>query len=276
MNAKTSLCHPLRIDAVTAPGGGQIGMTLCPGKVKPRSVSGPWARDLIADIDAIRAWGAGAVVTLMESHELEAVGVAGLGERVEEAGIEWHHLPIRDVDVPDRAFEDLWLYAGHRLRRRLSAGGSPRAAAFCCIAWAGWGAPARSPCGSWPSSACRRTTRWPRCAGRGRTRRKRLRRSAIRWRRVRFGTMPGSTARSARSPPAWAAARALIAHAPWLRTARAGSARRRSPSASTPRLSRRAFRMRLRRRQPRRRQRLHRLDRGPALRRRPRIGRSAS
>lgn len=33
MTAKqTSLSHPLTIDAVALPGGGQIGMTFCPGK----------------------------------------------------------------------------------------------------------------------------------------------------------------------------------------------------------------------------------------------------
>jgi hypothetical protein len=29
--------------------------------------------------------------------------------------MEWHHLPIRDVDVPDEQFEARWIYAGLRL-----------------------------------------------------------------------------------------------------------------------------------------------------------------
>ena len=56
--AKTSASHPLRIDAVTAPGGGLIGMTFCPGKKQVSAVSGTWDRDLGADLDLIREWGA--------------------------------------------------------------------------------------------------------------------------------------------------------------------------------------------------------------------------
>ncbi len=62
--ARTSLSHPLRIDAVAAPGGGWIGMTFYPGKVQPDGFTGPWHRDLA--LDAIRDWGAAAVVTLVE------------------------------------------------------------------------------------------------------------------------------------------------------------------------------------------------------------------
>jgi ADP-ribosyl-[dinitrogen reductase] hydrolase len=37
-------------------------------------------------------------------------------------GIEWHHLPIRDVDVPDDEFEDQWKTSGPRLRSLLLEG----------------------------------------------------------------------------------------------------------------------------------------------------------
>ncbi len=56
-DACTSLFHPLRIDAVAAPGGGLIGMTPCPGKVQPDGSTGPWRRDLALDLDAIGDWG---------------------------------------------------------------------------------------------------------------------------------------------------------------------------------------------------------------------------
>src|SRR5512133_3212363 len=52
-----------------------------------------------------------------------ALGVAGLGEAVEALGLDWFHLPVADVDVPDSRFEDHWVLAGLRLRRRLAAGG---------------------------------------------------------------------------------------------------------------------------------------------------------
>ena len=119
---KTSQSHPLRIDSVTPRDlGGVIGMTFCPGK-KPRGAySGDWDRDLLADLEAIKAFGAKALVTLMESNEMAAVGVPAtqLGSKAVEFGLEWHHLPIKDVNVPDDRFEDLWTYSGLRLRALL-------------------------------------------------------------------------------------------------------------------------------------------------------------
>ena len=50
---KTSSSHPLRIDAVEAPGGGLIGMTFCPGKKQDDALSGPWDRDLRLDVISI-------------------------------------------------------------------------------------------------------------------------------------------------------------------------------------------------------------------------------
>ncbi len=67
---KTSISHPLRIDEVKAPSGvGIIGMTLCPGKKIVSAISGVWDRDLAIDLQAIQAWGAQALVNLMEEHE---------------------------------------------------------------------------------------------------------------------------------------------------------------------------------------------------------------
>ena len=37
--------------------------------------------------------------------------------------MEWHHLPIRDVYIPDALFEELWEESGMRLRQILSQGG---------------------------------------------------------------------------------------------------------------------------------------------------------
>lgn len=118
----TSLTHPLRIDAVEAPGGGLIGMTFCPGKKQPRAASGPWDRDLDLDLARVREWGAVAVVTLMEAHELAKYKVERLGTAVEALGMEWHHLPIIDVDIPRGPFEALWVRSGPRLREHLAAG----------------------------------------------------------------------------------------------------------------------------------------------------------
>lgn len=119
----TSLNRPLRIAQIPAgPGLGAVGLTLCPGKRQAVSVSGSWQRDLATDLEAVQRWGAAAVVTLMPQSELQAVQAEGIGAACEALGIEWHHLPIQDVDVPNAAFETAWLYAGLRLRAHLRAG----------------------------------------------------------------------------------------------------------------------------------------------------------
>ena len=116
MNPRTSDTHPLQIAFVETPGNGKIGMTFCPGKQDPHAMTGSWDRDLESDLAAIANWGATALVTLMELHELERVGVSGLGEAAAEQGLDWYHLPIRDVSVPSVAFEVEWVEAGRALR----------------------------------------------------------------------------------------------------------------------------------------------------------------
>jgi hypothetical protein len=82
----TSLTHPLRIDAVAAPGGGLIGMTSCLGKKQPNAAMGAWDRDLYLDLACVREWGAVAVVTLMEEHELAEYQAEHLGAAAEALG----------------------------------------------------------------------------------------------------------------------------------------------------------------------------------------------
>lgn len=150
---KTSLTHPLRIDAVEAPGGGLIGMTLCPGKMQPYAASGTWDRDLGLDLVRIQEWGAVAVVTLMEAFELAEYHVERIGAAVEALGMEWHHLPIVDVDVPREPFETGWVWSGPTLRGHLSAG---RRILLHCRG--GLGRTARSPRACLPNSACQHKT----------------------------------------------------------------------------------------------------------------------
>lgn len=112
---------PLPIAVVPAGEGlGRIGFTPCPG----RRTQGEMARHLREDIAAIRAWGAGLLVTLVETAELERLGVPDLGNRVRAAGMTWLHLPIADFGVPDAGFEAAWggAGAGALIRDRLRAG----------------------------------------------------------------------------------------------------------------------------------------------------------
>jgi ADP-ribosyl-[dinitrogen reductase] hydrolase len=96
---------------------GRIGMTRCPGL---------WTRPsaLAEDIAAIRAEGATALVSLTELEELRVLGLDTLAEAATRRRLTWYHLPIRDFDVPDAAFEAKWRKVGPELRERLAAGES--------------------------------------------------------------------------------------------------------------------------------------------------------
>jgi protein-tyrosine phosphatase len=85
--------------------------------------TGAWARDLVTDIEAISAWGAKLVVSLVESLELRQLKVPELGAEVERQGMEWRHLPIADYSVPGKRFEEAWLSEGRHIRQLLRAGG---------------------------------------------------------------------------------------------------------------------------------------------------------
>ena len=87
---RTSATHPLKISEVDV-GPGKIGMTFLPGKKGPSVHGDAWDRDLAADVGAIKDWGAEAVLTLVEDHELDQLRVPRLGEVIEAAGMTWYH-----------------------------------------------------------------------------------------------------------------------------------------------------------------------------------------
>jgi ADP-ribosyl-[dinitrogen reductase] hydrolase len=100
---KTSHSSPLRIaETSVSPLDGRLGLTLCPGK-KDRSQG--WDQDLATDVRGVRNWGATTVLTLIEEHEFRLLAIEAFAEEVQRFGMEWLHLPIRDVDIPDERFE---------------------------------------------------------------------------------------------------------------------------------------------------------------------------
>lgn len=120
---RTSHSHPLQIASGQAgPGLGRIGLTFCPGKKQIPSMTGGLNRTLGVDLDLVAEWSAVAVVSLIESHEFEALQVNGLGAAVEARHMLWMHLPIPDVSVPDSNFEAAWAFHGERLRKLLRSG----------------------------------------------------------------------------------------------------------------------------------------------------------
>lgn len=106
---------------------GRIGMTRCPG-----TWGGP--SGLADDIGAIRAEGATALISLNEAEELRLVGLTNLGQAARRRRLAWHHLPIRDFDVPGPDFEARWRTAWPELRARLEHGES-----IVMHCWAGLG-----------------------------------------------------------------------------------------------------------------------------------------
>ncbi|NTV09511.1 MAG: phosphatase [Zoogloea sp.] len=122
--ARTSQTHPLQIAEVRASAAhGRIGITFCPGKQDRMASTGAWARDLATDLDAIAAWGAKLVLTLVEPAELRDLAVPDLGREVQRRGIDWRHLPIADFSVPGASFEEQWKTQGRDIRALLRDGG---------------------------------------------------------------------------------------------------------------------------------------------------------
>jgi ADP-ribosyl-[dinitrogen reductase] hydrolase len=116
------LNKPLHIAEIATPGPGRIGVTLAPGKKGPSYYGGIHDRDLATDLDVVAKWNAAAVVTLLEPHELEELQILDLGQEINKRFMEWHHLPIPDVNVPKRAFEECWPESSAKLRSLLAAG----------------------------------------------------------------------------------------------------------------------------------------------------------
>jgi ADP-ribosyl-[dinitrogen reductase] hydrolase len=68
------------------------------------------------------AWGATAILTLMQPHELEQLGLASLRTETKRRGMAWHHWPIPDYGLPDAPFAAAWPERSATLRHRLSTG----------------------------------------------------------------------------------------------------------------------------------------------------------
>ncbi|MCC5975483.1 MAG: ADP-ribosylglycohydrolase family protein [Rubellimicrobium sp.] len=118
---RTSINHPLRIDDLPL-GNGRLGITFCPGKKGDSVFGAAWDRDLDLDMEAIKGWGANAVLSLIEDHEFGMLGVPRLGEAVKGRGIEWYHFPIQDLETPTDAAMELWAVLSAQLHRSLERG----------------------------------------------------------------------------------------------------------------------------------------------------------
>ncbi|WP_376692071.1 phosphatase domain-containing putative toxin [Wenzhouxiangella sp. EGI_FJ10409] len=104
---------------------GTLGLCACPGA--HGALLGRAEPD--AGIDALARWPATAVVTLMETRELEMLGLGDLPRKLRERLPLWLHLPIRDGDIPGRQWMERWQVARLLIAAVLAEGG--RVAVHC-------------------------------------------------------------------------------------------------------------------------------------------------
>lgn len=123
MSLRTSQTHPIRIDTVDLPNGGRLGLSLCPGKKQAVSMTGGWDRDLPTDLDAVKAWGAQAVVSILEKQELKDLQVTDLGKESNQRAMQWVNLDLPNDAVPTRAFMEQWKRAKPAIHQILDQGG---------------------------------------------------------------------------------------------------------------------------------------------------------
>lgn len=114
--------NPLCIDSLYLSGGGRIGMTACPGRWRLFGEVGIERDGLEQDLATIRAWGATALLSLVEHHELELLGITSIGTRAHRVNLDWYHLPIADFQAPGAAFEQGWGKHGQTILARLLNG----------------------------------------------------------------------------------------------------------------------------------------------------------
>lgn len=113
---------PLIIDTVTVPGlPGAIGISSCPG-MKMFSTLDLYDDRIENDLQSIRSWGASVIVTLLESYEISLLGLTELSDKALSLNLHWIHLPIRNMELPDKAFEESWQSVGPELLKLLIDG----------------------------------------------------------------------------------------------------------------------------------------------------------
>lgn len=96
----------LEINTITVGAkGGVIGMCCCPGRVEQHNDGVYRQRDLNEDLTMLGDWQPDLVISLVELHEFEFLGVAQLPEEFERR-FQWQHHPVRDLAAPSDAEGD--------------------------------------------------------------------------------------------------------------------------------------------------------------------------
>ncbi len=102
----TSENCPLDLQFFTHPllGAAQIGMSMCPGRNKPKPKH-IWRRDLATDLKVIKDNGVEIMVVLVRQIELLSMSVMEMFVRAEQLGIKTLHFPVQDKWVPESMTE---------------------------------------------------------------------------------------------------------------------------------------------------------------------------
>ena len=101
---------------------GKIGISSCPGLKEKTNFISAKNRDLNSDIDTISSWNPRVALTLMEQQELEEWGIKELGNAITNQNIDWYHMPIQDMSIPDPNFEAEWVTVGSIIQSTLRDG----------------------------------------------------------------------------------------------------------------------------------------------------------
>jgi ADP-ribosyl-[dinitrogen reductase] hydrolase len=114
--------EPLVINTVTLASGALLGMSHCPGRRGLDSGGRQWARVLDADLQTIQAWGASAVLSLVEPHEFARLGVPDFAQAIARTPLQWLPVPITDMATPGAATLAAWRSQGPALLQALGQG----------------------------------------------------------------------------------------------------------------------------------------------------------
>lgn len=87
---------------------GQIAIAGCPGRSTASQYPPAADRQLERDVATLARWGAGAVVTLLDSLELARLRLQTLPALLAAQRIAWHHLPLDPRQIPNPSFEQGW------------------------------------------------------------------------------------------------------------------------------------------------------------------------
>ena len=113
---------PLLINAVTLPSGALLGMSHCPGRSGVDGGGRQWARVLESDLQTIQAWSASTVLSLVEPHEFDRLGVPDFAQAIARTPLQWLQVPITDMATPGAATLAAWRTQGPALLQALNEG----------------------------------------------------------------------------------------------------------------------------------------------------------